>query len=133
LKDDITLYSLSPHMHLRGHDMKYTVTYPDGRDEVLLNVPNYQFDWQLNYEFQTPKRIPAGSRFTVVAHYDNSKNNPFNPDPTKDVLWGQQSWDEMFIPWSEYTVDKNDLTKMTAEQKAKLPKAVVDPEAVKQP
>lgn len=133
MKDDITLYSLSPHMHLRGKDMKYTVTYPDGRDEVLLNVPNYQFDWQLNYEFETPKKIPAGSRFTVTAHYDNSKNNPFNPAPTEDVVWGQQSWNEMFIPWSEYTVDKLDLTKMTAEQKARLPKGVADPETVRQP
>jgi len=132
VKEDMTLYSLSPHMHYRGHDMKYTVTYPDGRDEVLLNVPNYQFDWQLNYEFKTPKKIPAGSRFTVVSHYDNSKNNPNNPDPTKDVLWCQQSWDEMFIPWSEYTVDKNDLTKMSAAERAKLPKAFADPETVKQ-
>lgn len=116
VKDDITLYSLSPHMHFRGKDMRYTVTYPDGRDEVLLNVPHYNYEWQLNYEFEKPVKIPAGSTILVSAHYDNSPNNPRNPDPNAEVTWGQQSWNEMFIPWSEFSIDKMDLTKMSKEQ-----------------
>lgn len=111
VKDDITVYSMSPHMHFRGKDMRFSVKYPDGRDEVLLNVPNYVYQWQLNYEFANPPKVPAGSVISVLAHYDNSKNNPRNPAPNEDVIWGQQSWNEMFIPWMEYSVDKNDLTK----------------------
>lgn len=111
VKDDITIYSMSPHMHFRGKDMKYTVKYPDGREEVLLNVPNYNYEWQLNYEFAKPPKVPAGSVITVVAHYDNSKNNPKNPAPNEEVIWGQQSWNEMFIPWMEYSVDKKVLSK----------------------
>jgi len=113
VKDDITLYSLSPHMHFRGKDMKYTVRYPDGREEVLLNVPKYHYQWQLHYEFENPVKIPAGSTLTVLAHYDNSRNNALNPDANSEVIWGQQSWNEMFVPWSEYSVDKNDLTRQT--------------------
>lgn len=109
VKDDITVYSMSPHMHFRGKDMKYVVKYPDGREEVLLNVPKYNYEWQLNYEFATPPRIPAGSTITVLAHYDNSRNNPKNPAPDEAVIWGQQSWNEMFIPWMEYSIDKNNL------------------------
>lgn len=107
--DDITIYSLSPHMHFRGKDMQYSVKYPDGRDEVLLNVPKYNYEWQLNYEFASPPKIPAGSVITVRAHYDNSPNNPKNPTPDQEVVWGQQSWNEMFVPWIEYSVDKNNL------------------------
>jgi hypothetical protein len=130
VKDDITLYSLSPHMHFRGHDMKYTVRFPDGHEEVLLNVPHYDFEWQLNYEFDKPVKIPAGSTFIVNGHFDNSKGNLKNPDPTADVVWGQQSWNEMFIPWAEWTVDKQDLTKMTKEEIDKMRNAqrVRDPE-----
>lgn len=109
VKDDITVYSMSPHMHFRGKDMQYSVKYPDGRDEVLLNVPKYNYEWQLNYEFANPPKIPAGSVITVRAHYDNSANNPRNPAPNEEVIWGQQSWNEMFIPWIEYSIDKNDL------------------------
>lgn len=109
VKNDITVYSMSPHMHFRGKDMQYSVKYPDGRDEVLLNVPNYNYEWQLNYEFANPPKIPAGSVITVRAHYDNSANNPRNPAPEEEVIWGQQSWNEMFIPWMQYSVDKNDL------------------------
>jgi len=109
VKDDITVYSMSPHMHFRGKDMQYSVKYPDGRDEVLLNVPKYNYEWQLNYEFANPPKIPAGSVITVRAHYDNSANNSRNPAPNEDVIWGQQSWNEMFVPWIEYSIDKNNL------------------------
>jgi hypothetical protein len=74
-KDDVTLYAMSPHMHLRGKDMTYVVTYPDGREEILLSVPKFDFNWQLHYELQEPKKIPAGSTIKSVGHFDNSVRN----------------------------------------------------------
>jgi len=107
----ITLYGLSPHMHLRGKDMKYIVIYPDGQQKPILSVPKYDFNWQLYYELQTPKKIPAGSKVTVVTLFDNSPKNRYNPAPEKEVFWSEQSWDEMYEPYIEYTVDNQDLTK----------------------
>lgn len=114
VKEAITLYAFAPHMHLRGKDVKYTLIWPDGRQQVLLNVPKFDFNWQLHYELAEPMKIPAGSRIVAVAHYDNSIKNRYNPAPQKEVFWSEQSWDEMFIPWFEYTVDSKDLTKMAA-------------------
>jgi hypothetical protein len=113
IKEAITLYAFAPHMHLRGKDIKYTLIWPDGRQQVLLNVPKFDFNWQLHYELEKPLKIPAGSKIVSLAHYDNSIKNPYNPAPNKEVYWSEQSWDEMFIPWFEYTVDSRDLTKMT--------------------
>ena len=76
-----TLYAMSPHMHLRGKDMKFILTYPDGREELVLDVPKYDFNWQLYYELATPLKIPAGSKLTAIAHYDNSPKNKWNPAP----------------------------------------------------
>jgi hypothetical protein len=97
LPDDTLLTSLTPHMHVRGKDMTYTATYPDGRKEVLLSVPNYDFNWQITYQLKEAKRLPKGTTIEVVAHFDNSPQNKFNPDPTKDVRWGDQTWEEMMI------------------------------------
>jgi mono/diheme cytochrome c family protein len=97
LPADITLTSLTPHMHVRGKDMTYTAYYPDGRSEVLLRVPNYDFNWQHTYQLAEPKVLPKGTAIEVVAHYDNSPNNKFNPDPAKEVRWGDQTWEEMMI------------------------------------
>lgn len=110
IKEAITLYAFAPHMHLRGKDIKYTLIWPDGRQQVLLNVPKFDFNWQLHYELAEPLRVPAGSRIIAVAHYDNSIKNRYNPAPHKEVYWSEQSWDEMFIPWFEYTVDSKILT-----------------------
>jgi mono/diheme cytochrome c family protein len=118
IKEAITLYAFAPHMHLRGKDIKYTLIWPDGRKQVLLNVPKFDFNWQLHYELAEPMKIPAGSRIHAVAHYDNSIKNRYNPAPDKEVYWSEQSWDEMFIPWFEYTVDSKLLTKPTATQSA---------------
>ena len=118
IKEAITLYAFAPHMHLRGKDIKYTLIWPDGRKQVLLNVPKFDFNWQLHYELVEPLKIPAGSKIVAVAHYDNSINNRYNPAPQKEVFWSEQSWDEMFIPWFEYTVDSKDLTKSEAPQSA---------------
>jgi hypothetical protein len=119
IKEAITLYAFAPHMHLRGKDIKYTLVWPDGRRQVLLNVPKFDFNWQLHYELAEPLKIPAGSKLVAVAHYDNSVKNRYNPAPDKEVFWSEQSWDEMFIPWFEYTVDSRDLTRMPAPQSAR--------------
>jgi hypothetical protein len=118
IKEAITLYAFAPHMHLRGKDVKYTLIWPDGRQQVLLDVPKFDFNWQLHYELAEPLKIPAGSKLAAVAHYDNSVKNRYNPAPQKEVFWSEQSWDEMFIPWFEYTVDSKDLRKAPATQSA---------------
>ena len=107
----ITLYGLSPHMHLRGKDMKYVVIYPDGQQQPILSVPKYDFNWQLYYDLEKPLKIPAGSKIVAAGHYDNSTKNKYNPAPEKEVFWSEQSWDEMYEPYIEYTVDNQDLTK----------------------
>jgi len=103
---DAHLYSLMPHMHLRGKDFEYRLSYPDGTSRVLLSVPRYDFAWQTYYTFKQPVAVPKGSRIDCVAHFDNSEKNKFNPDPKKEVRWGDQTWEEMMIGWMSYTVDK---------------------------
>jgi hypothetical protein len=101
---DITLDSLMPHMHLRGKDFQYTLVYPDGRREIVLNVPKYDFNWQLLYQLKSPMVLPKGTRIDCVAHYDNSPNNKYNPDPTEEVHWGDQTFEEMMIGFFTYTI-----------------------------
>jgi hypothetical protein len=115
-KEDVYLVDLMPHMHVRGKDFKYTVVYPDGRSEVILNVPRYDFNWQLLYQFKKPFFMPKGSRLECVAHFDNSTANRFNPDPTKEVRWGDQTWEEMMIGWFDYTLAKENLLPQTASR-----------------
>jgi hypothetical protein len=97
-RQETVVYSIQPHMHLRGKSMKYTAVYPDGHEEVLLNVPHYDFNWQIVYEFAKPVTLPAGTTVRVEAAWDNSTNNKYNPRPDQDVFWGEQSWDEMLSP-----------------------------------
>ncbi len=104
-QEEVRLTSLMPHMHVRGKDFKYTLVLPDGTEKVLLNVPRYDFNWQLGYSLADPLILPKGSRLDCVAHFDNSPNNKSNPDPTKEVRWGDQTWEEMMIGWFNYTVD----------------------------
>jgi hypothetical protein len=96
------LLSLMPHMHLRGKDFLYRAHYPDGRSEILLNVPGYNFNWQHRYRFAKPFLIPAGTTIECVAHFDNSTGNPANPDPRKTIGWGKQTWEEMMIGFIQY-------------------------------
>ncbi len=103
---DVILMSMLPHMHLRGKDFKYEVTFPDGRKDTLLWVPRYDFNWQSNYRLQTPLKLPAGTRIDCTAHFDNSKNNPNNPDPSKPVFWGDQTWEEMMIGFVDYAFER---------------------------
>lgn len=92
---DILIYSLTPHSHYRGAAADFIAKYPDGTEEVLLSVPKYDFNWQTSYAFTTPKKLPKGTRLTHSTTYDNSMQNKANPDPNREVPWGQQSWDEM--------------------------------------
>ncbi len=109
---------LAPHMHLRGKDFKFTAVYPTGESEVLLNVPKYDFSWQLSYQPAKEIVMPAGSRIDCVAHFDNSPNNPNNPDPTKVVKWGDQSWEEMMMGFFNVTVPADkDLRSILPQRK----------------
>jgi len=103
-REDVTLLDLTPHMHLRGKAFKYVLTYPDGRSEELLNVPHYDFNWQLSYILAEPRHVPAGSKLDVTAWYDNSPNNKYNPDPTQTVKWGDQTFNEMMIGFFNYKI-----------------------------
>ena len=105
-RQDVELVGLMPHMHLRGKDFQYTIAFPDGRRQVILSVPKYSFAWQLAYELKEPLSLPKGTRIDCVAHFDNSPNNKFNPDPNKEVHWGDQTWEEMMIGWFTYVVPR---------------------------
>jgi hypothetical protein len=104
---DAELVWMMPHMHGRGKNMTYRLTFPDGRSETVLNVPRYDFNWQIGYDVLTPLKIPKGTTLRVEAHFDNSVANPGNPDPTVDVYAGTQTWEEMMNPWFGIVVDKS--------------------------
>lgn len=106
LEADTLLTSLTPHMHVRGKDMTYTAILPDGTREVLLSVPKYDFNWQHTYQLAEPRLLPKGTTIEVVAHFDNSPGNPFNPDPTQEVRWGDQTWEEMMIGFFGAVADR---------------------------
>jgi len=124
----VTIYQFQPHAHLRGKDFNYTVVYPDGREETVLNVPKYNFHWQLAYDLDTPLKLPAGSKLIVTAHYDNSVKNDHllhhgahntgyaaqNFGPEKEVYFRDQnqSWDEMFSPFIQFSVDSKNPAKV---------------------
>jgi len=96
LPNDAILLNLFPHMHLRGKRIEYDIVRDDGSVEVLLRV-NYHFHWQLSYKLAEPRMLKAGTKLRAIAWYDNSKNNPHNPDPEKTVTWGDQTSDEMMV------------------------------------
>jgi hypothetical protein len=104
IEQDCYLVGLRAHMHLRGKSFEFRAVYPDGQSEILLSIPKWDFAWQPYYYLTTPKRMPKGTRIEAFAVYDNSANNPFNPDPNKTVFWGPQTWDEMMIGWFDIAV-----------------------------
>jgi len=108
-KEDSHIMNLMPHMHVRGKDFEYRLIYPDGTSKVILSVPRYSFNWQTRYEFKEPVAAPKGSRLVCLAHFDNSSNNKWNPDPAKTVRWGPQTWDEMMIGFVGFTLDNQNL------------------------
>ena len=100
---DMKLLALFPHMHLRGKAFRYTAIFPDGKEEILLDIPRYDFAWQNAYQFEEPILMPRGSRLRCEATFDNSTENLANPDPTKLVRWGDQTWEEMMIGYFDAT------------------------------
>lgn len=124
LGSDVQLIALLPHMHLRGKDFEYRAVYPGGRSEVLLRVPRYSFSWQLSYYFEKPITLPKGTKIACTAHFDNSANNVNNPDPSKEVRWGDQSWEEMMIGFMDVAFDaKMDVKKLFPEEDKSKPSA----------
>jgi hypothetical protein len=114
--EDITLYAMSPHMHLRGKSLRWVIVYPDGREQTILDVPKFDFNWQIEYELETPLKIPAGSKILGIGKYDNSPNNKWNPAPNLEVYWSEQSWDEMYQPFTLYSVDSQTLSDLTVSK-----------------
>jgi hypothetical protein len=100
--EETSILALHPHMHLRGKSATYTAYYPDGTTEVLLHVPQFDFNWQTDYSFREPKTIPAGTRLEYEAWFDNSPANPDNPDPKRAVPQGRETWDEMMLGYITY-------------------------------
>ncbi|MEZ0275376.1 MAG: histidine kinase, partial [Roseimicrobium sp.] len=113
---DMLFSAFMAHMHVRGKAFKYEVTYPDGKTETLLDIPRYDFNWQLAYDYKQPKFVPRGSVVKITAIYDNSTGNPANPDPKKEVRWGSQTFDEMMIGYIEHFVP---LPKIKVAENAK--------------
>jgi len=103
----VELTHIQPHMHLRGKDMKFNLIFPTGESQTVLNVPHYDFNWQIVYYFDKPMPLPKGTKLDVTGHWDNSANNKYNPDPTATVRWGEQSWEEMFGGPMAVIVDRN--------------------------
>ena len=105
IQHDTTLTAFLPHMHLRGKSFEYRVAFPNGESQVLLSVPKYSFNWQLSYYLEKPLLLPKGTKIQCTAHFDNSANNPDNPDPSSEVRWGDQSWEEMMIGFMDVVLD----------------------------
>ena len=103
MPNDATLLSFFPHMHLRGKRFEYNIIHADGTVETLLRV-NYHFHWQLSYRLAEPRFLKAGTRLQAVAWYDNSYDNPYNPDPNKSVMWGGQTYEEMMVGFFDVAV-----------------------------
>ena len=113
---DAHMLSFMPHMHLRGKSFRYEAVFPDGRKETLLNVPAYDFGWQSYYTLAKPLAMPKGTVINCFAQFDNSANNPYNPDPAKVVRWGDQTWQEMMIGYIDYIDDASPQVKEQADQ-----------------
>jgi hypothetical protein len=126
--DNAKLVYIQPHMHLRGKDYEVRVTYPSGESETVFKG-KWNFDWQLGYELAKPLLVPKGTRILTVAHYDNSANNPYNPDPSKPILWGDQNWDEMQSGFLGLVFDVNtDMSKVfKASGPSLLPRGTFGP------
>lgn len=107
LPNELSLVAVTPHMHFRGSGFALEATYPTGETESLLDVPHYSFNWQMTYSLAQPHVLPKGTKLHMTAYYDNSPNNKFNPDPTKEVFWGEQSWEEMITGFMDFAIPVN--------------------------
>ena len=116
IPEDGHLHAIYPHMHYRGDSIRIKARYPDGSEERLLSVPNYQFQWQMSYQLRHPKPMPRGTKVTVDAMFDNSSDNRANPDPNKEVRWGLLSTQEMLVNYMMYTTPRRTNPKAGAAQ-----------------
>jgi len=107
LPNDCTLLSFFPHMHLRGQAFEYNILHPDGTVETLLRLNHYHFHWQLSYRLADPRFLKAGTKLQAVAWYDNTEDNPHNPNPNVEVRWGGQSYEEMMVGFFDVAVPAN--------------------------
>ena len=113
---DMLVYNIMPHSHLRGKAGKMSAVYPDGSQEVLLSVPRYDFNWQTVYTFTEPKKVPAGTKLVWDMTWDNSKQNPANPNPDAAVKWGDQTFEEMGIGFIRFRYLDEEIGKPKAAQ-----------------
>ena len=118
---DMKILAFSPHMHVRGKAMRYDLTYPDGRVQNLLDVPRYDYNWQWLYYPTEPIDIPAGSRLDVTAVWDNSEDNPSNPDPSQEIIYRGDTFNEMFVAFFE-AIEADRVWHQPSDPKAKLTK-----------
>lgn len=121
---DLLLMSMSPHMHLRGQAFRYEITWPNGQTETLLDVPNYDFNWQMSYRLKEPLAVPQGAQLAGYAKFDNSRDNLANPDPTSLVKWGDQSWEEMLIGYFDVAIPRKAGTKVNVSQDVRRQAAI---------
>lgn len=115
IRRETTMLAMMPHLHVRGISFKYEATYPDGTHEVLLDVPRYDFNWQLWYDLDEPKVLPRGTVLECTAVYDNSEENVYNPDPTVDVTYGEQTWEEMMFGWYSTSLPRAEAAEVPEE------------------
>ncbi len=111
-KEDVNLLSFTPHMHLRGKDMRWELVGPDAVKHTLMFIPHYDFNWQMEYTLKNPVPAPKGSRLVITVHFDNSANNPYNPDPSRAIRWGEPTKDEMAATWVMYELANERLPAM---------------------
>lgn len=123
LSRDTTMIGMNPHMHVRGKSFKFEARYPDGRTEILLDVPKYDFNWQLWYNLAEPKILPKGTVLRCTAYFDNSPDNPNNPNPKQRVTWGEQTWDEMMFGFYSKVIPRDDRSVRRGPSNKKNPKA----------
>jgi hypothetical protein len=123
LGHEVTLGALLPHMHLRGKDFEFRIIYPTGETQALLRVPRYDFNWQLWYDPAQEMVLPKGTKIACTAHYDNSVNNPSNPDATKEVRWGDQSWEEMMAGFFDVVFPAGMDPKLLQAEKKTVPRS----------
>jgi peroxiredoxin len=131
--EDTILLDMSPHTHVRGKTFRYEAIYPDGTQEILLDLPRYDFNWQNTYTLAKPKLLPKGTQLHCIAHYDNSANNRANPDPNATVKWGDQTWEEMMIGYFTSMPAHQDLQKSPRppSRYVPLPRPALEPELLR--
>ncbi|MEK6236902.1 MAG: alkyl hydroperoxide reductase, partial [Planctomycetales bacterium] len=130
---DTKILAFMPHMHLRGKAFRYDMVSPDGKRRTVLDIPRFDFNWQLEYRLASPLDLPRGSRVELTGWFDNSEDNPANPDPTKTIRWGPQTEDEMLIGYVEYYIPTESAAAVSSSATTKKPEQSTDASQPKKP